>query len=68
MRGRVFGISTLIGNASMPIAFGVSGILLGFGSISVLMLGCGISLIILGISLLLLQINTNRGTEKMTNE
>jgi MFS family permease len=68
MRGRVFGISTLIGNTSLPIAFGVVGILLEISSISVVMLGSGICLVILGLGLVLFQVNTNKATEKMIND
>jgi len=52
MKGRVFGISSLIGNISMPIAFGVVGILLDFYSIYLIMLVSGICLISLGLILL----------------
>lgn len=68
MRGRVFGISTLIGNASLPIAFGVAGILLNISSISTLMLGSGICLVVLGMGLILFQLNKNREIENMTNQ
>jgi MFS family permease len=68
MRGRVFGISTLIGNTSLPISFGAVGILLGISSISIVMLGSGACLVILGIGLVLFQENKSRATEKMINE
>jgi hypothetical protein len=47
MRGRVFGTSTLIGNASMPIAYGVIGIVLKYSGIAPVMLFSGIALIVL---------------------
>lgn len=53
MSGRVFGISTLIGEASLPIAYGITGVLLGYLSISTIMLGCGACLMIIGVGLLL---------------
>lgn len=49
MRGRVFGTSTLIGEASMPIAYGVIGIVLKYSGIAPVMLFSGVSLILLGI-------------------
>ena len=45
MRGRVFGLSSLIGNTSLPIAYGVFGMLLDVSSITVLMAASGLCLI-----------------------
>ncbi len=50
MRGRVFGTSTLIGNASMPIAYGVIGIVLKFSGIAPVMLFSGAALILLAVT------------------
>ena len=47
MTGRVFSISSLLGNVSLPIAYCIFGILLGFTSILKVMAGCGLCLIIL---------------------
>lgn len=47
--GRVFGISALIGNISLPAAYAIFGIILGVSSISAVMTGCGLSLIFLGL-------------------
>ena len=41
MTGRVFSVSTLIGNTTLPIAYGIFGLLLEISSISVVMIGCG---------------------------
>lgn len=56
MKGRVFGISSLLGNISMPLAYGIVGILLDIYSISMIMLFSGTGLIILGIVLLFVQL------------
>jgi hypothetical protein len=50
MTGRVFSVSTLIGNTSLPIAYAVFGILLNLSSITILMAVCGACLIILCLS------------------
>lgn len=47
MTGRVYSVSTLVGNSSLPIAYGVFGVLLKFGSICIIMLGSGISLLVI---------------------
>jgi len=47
MTGRVFSVSTLIGNASLPIAYGVFGVLLNLSSIFSLMVACGVCLMVL---------------------
>lgn len=47
MTGRVFGVSTLVGNASLPIAYGTFGVLLNYSSIMKLMLFSGSCLIVL---------------------
>lgn len=44
--GRVFSISSLIGNISLPIAYGIFGVLLNVSSISKIMAGCGTCLIV----------------------
>lgn len=46
MTGRVFSVSTLVGNASLPIAYGIFGILLTYISIAKLMFFCGACLIL----------------------
>lgn len=51
MTGRVFSISTLLGNTTLPVAYGVFGLLLNISSISILMAVCGLCLIILCCSL-----------------
>jgi len=43
--GRVFSISSLVGNISLPIAYGVFGVLLDLVSIHQMMLGCGLCLV-----------------------
>ncbi len=48
MTGRVFSLSTLIGNASLPVAYGVFGVLLNRSSIYSLTTACGACLIVLG--------------------
>ena len=47
MTGRVFSVSTLLGNTSLPVAYGVFGVLLNLSSIPVIMGACGASLIVL---------------------
>lgn len=47
MTGRVFSISTLIANTSLPIAYGIFGILLKLSSIFSLMAACGVCLMVL---------------------
>lgn len=47
MTGRVFSVSTLIGNTSLPLAYGIFGILLNLSSIFILMAACGVCLIFL---------------------
>lgn len=47
MRGRVFSISTLVGNFSIPLAYGVFGLLLNLSSISTLMAASGVCLLVL---------------------
>jgi len=47
MAGRVFSISSLIGNISLPIAYAIFGVLLDFSSIFKIMAGCGACLIVL---------------------
>lgn len=49
MRGRVFGTSTLIGEASMPIAYGVIGIVLKYSGISPVMFFSGIALMLISV-------------------
>ncbi len=44
MTGRVFSVSTLIGNTSLPVAYGIFGILLNHSSILNLMAVCGAGL------------------------
>lgn len=45
MTGRVFSISSLLGNVSLPLAYAVFGILIGFTSIFKVMAGCAICLL-----------------------
>lgn len=45
MRGRVFSISTMVANFSIPLAYGVFGVLLNFNSISKLMASSGVCLL-----------------------
>ncbi|MEL7569929.1 MAG: MFS transporter [Eubacteriaceae bacterium] len=47
MRGRVFGISTMVANFSIPLAYGVFGLLLNLSSISKLMAASGVCLLLL---------------------
>lgn len=47
MTGRVFSVSSLIGNISLPIAYGIFGLLFSIGSISMIMGICGIGMILL---------------------
>lgn len=47
MTGRVFSVSTLVGNVSLPIAYGIFGILLTYNSIMKLMFFSGACLILL---------------------
>jgi MFS family permease len=47
MTGRVFSVSTLIGNTSLPIAYGIFGILLNLSSIFILMAASGVCLMVL---------------------
>jgi hypothetical protein len=47
MTGRVFSISALLGNTSLPIAYGIFGLLLGKSSIFILMAVSGASLVVL---------------------
>lgn len=47
MTGRVFSVSTLIGNVTLPIAYGIFGILLNVSSIFSLMAVCGAGLVAL---------------------
>lgn len=47
MTGRVFSVSTLVGNASLPIAYGIFGVLLTNRSIMELMFLSGVCLIVL---------------------
>ncbi|EGW40922.1 MFS transporter [Desulfosporosinus sp. OT] len=47
MTGRVFSLSTLISNISLPVAYGLFGMLLNLSSILVLMAACGVGLIVL---------------------
>lgn len=49
MMGRVCGIASLIGNASLPIAYGIIGIVLNYCGIASVMLFSGVSLMILSI-------------------
>ncbi len=49
MRGRVFGTSSLIGEASMPIAYGVIGIVLKYSGIAPVMLVSGVALMLLSV-------------------
>lgn len=44
MTGRVFSISSLAGNVSLPLAYGIFGFLLGISSFMVIMAGCGVCL------------------------
>ncbi len=53
MTGRVFGIATLAGNVSSPIAYGLFGILLDYSEIWSIMFACGGSLILLSLTLLI---------------
>lgn len=50
--GRVFSVSTLVGNVSLPIAYGIFGILLTYNSIMKLMFFSGACLILLCLSLI----------------
>ncbi|WP_094604185.1 Enterobactin exporter EntS [Sporomusa silvacetica DSM 10669] len=45
MTGRVFSVSTLVGNTSLPLAYGIFGVLLNLSSIYILMAACGACLI-----------------------
>lgn len=47
MTGRVFSISNLISNISLPVAYGIFGLLLNLSSILILMAACGVGLIVL---------------------
>ena len=47
MAGRVFSISNIVGNTSLPIAYSVFGVILDKSPISITMLFCGIGLIAL---------------------
>ncbi len=47
--GRVSGIATLTGNASLPIAYGIAGIALNYIGIALLMLISGLALILLSV-------------------
>jgi MFS family permease len=49
MRGRVFGTSSLIGEASMPIAYGVIGIVLKYTGIAPVMLFSGVALMLISV-------------------
>lgn len=49
--GRVFGISALIGNISLPAAYGIFGIILEFSSISTVMMYSGLAMIFLSLYL-----------------
>jgi len=53
LTGRVFGISTLISNITLPVSYGVFGLLLNFSSVFLLMASCGVCLIIFCIYLFL---------------
>jgi MFS family permease len=53
MAGRIFSISTMMGNLSLPLAFGIFGLLLKFSPITLLMILSGTLLVILSIILLL---------------
>lgn len=55
MTGRVFSLSSVAGNTSLPLSFGLFGLLLSYSSIKVLMLVCGFSLLLFSIALFLLQ-------------
>ncbi len=50
MRGRVFGTSALIGNASMPIAYGVVGIVLKYSGIAPVLLFSGAALMVISVA------------------
>jgi MFS transporter, DHA3 family, macrolide efflux protein len=54
MMGRVFSISSLAGNISLPLAYGIFGIMLSYTSIIQIMFLCGTALILLCITLLLI--------------
>ncbi|CQR75119.1 MFS transporter [Sporomusa ovata] len=45
MTGRVFSMSTLVGNTSLPLAYGIFGVLLNVSSVYILMAACGACLI-----------------------
>lgn len=45
MTGRVFSISSLLGNVSLPVAYGFFGVLLDLSSIFAIMGGCGLCII-----------------------
>jgi hypothetical protein len=45
MAGRIFSISVMIGNTSLPLAYGVFGFILGIGSIAPVLISSGICLI-----------------------
>ncbi|SDE38281.1 MFS transporter [Sporomusa acidovorans] len=45
MTGRVFSVSTLVGNTSLPLAYGIFGVLLNLSSIYILTAACGACLI-----------------------
>ncbi len=53
MAGRVFGLSTLIANTSLPLANALFGVLLGVTSISLLAALCGVGLVLVCVILLL---------------
>jgi MFS family permease len=55
MMGRVFGVSSMVGNVSTPIAYGIFGVLLTYSPIKILMLISGGCLVLLSGILLLFQ-------------
>jgi Bacterial protein of unknown function (DUF894). len=59
MTGRVFSVSTLVGNASLPIAYGIFGVLLNYSSIMKLMLFSGCCLIVF-CCVLILRLSLNK--------
>ncbi|HEX3044344.1 MAG TPA: hypothetical protein VHY08_06280, partial [Bacillota bacterium] len=45
MAGRIFSISAMIGNTSLPLAYGFFGFILGIGSITLVLVSSGVCLI-----------------------
>ena len=65
MAGRVFSISSMIGNISLPLAYGIFGLLLTYSSIGLLMGFFGIFLLIVCALLLVVYRNPDFSRAKM---